>query len=387
MAELDCPFPTPPVEMFAQVVSKESDWYTFATYLGAPLHQLDHIRRNLNNELNLPRFYIEVYKCRDSFRKRPLTWEHIATSLKQMGNKTLAEHIELKFVKPFKQCIQATTSSGDREFQIRDERFEQIAQNYLELSEKLIILSCKVKLALKNSEDVDINELQELVKDKCGYSLSPEFANSEAAVKFDETFENLKKSCSFLNFRALIFIAKRFLENSGLYTGLVDLDKKINDEFKSSARLKDYADLIKKIEHETSIDSSNKTYVLKLGEFWEQFTIMQFEKVVRDILQTLHNVTSQMLVRKGCICVNGFFPNHIDATELIRSNPEESKFAKEIGVSKLHIENPSTAENGPPVEIKIYHFENPVKYRTVAEALSQCTHPRAKKHLEDIGMQ
>ena len=367
--------------MFAEVVSKESDWYTLATFLGAPTNELDHIERTYNKD-TLLRHYIEVYKCLGDSLEKPLTWKHIVTSLRRMENNALAEKIKLKFVIPPKECI--PSSSGDREFQcvkIKGPLLKQIAKKYKKLSERLTVLLTKVKLALAKKSKVEILAIQEIIERECGDLLPPSLSRDPEEKRFDVIFKTLNKRCSILNFRVLSLIADNFLKrNILLRRHLADLEKDIDKDFKSSVRMGQLVDLIKE---KQAISDNDKIVKLKVFEFWNEITIKRFEEIAGDILHTLYEVTSQIRVTKGCICINGVIPDHIDATEIIPSNsPEESEYADNVGVSFLRIESPSTAS--PPIEF--YKFESTEKPQTLEQALSRCKNARAKERLQVIGM-
>ena len=104
---IDCP--VPPVDEFAEFLSTESQWYTLGTFLNAPTHELDIIDSNYS-KAGILRCYIEVYKCLQK-RGEPLTWDHIATSLRRMGNHTLAEKIHADNIRPTQRSMLPSIST------------------------------------------------------------------------------------------------------------------------------------------------------------------------------------------------------------------------------------------------------------------------------------
>ena len=381
MAELAAPFPNAPISLFAEVLSKEANWYNLSVFLGAPTHVLDPLQSNYGKE-NIMRLYIEVYKY-FQYREEPLTWEYIAISLRRMGNDCLAQEIDVRFVKPAKECIPSNGADRNIFVEIRSPILDKIAEDFEYLSDKLITLLLKTKLAFKKS-DVNIADLQDLVEDKCGRSVVPPLpiVSHSPTKQFDVIFDGLKKNCSILNFRALIFIVKNLLKDDrALRRQLANFEKKVDKDFKSSVRMREFVGLIKE---KKIISNDDQIMKLKVKTFWNEFTIEQFETVAGEVLHTLYDVTSQIRVNKGCICISGVIPEHIDVTKLVSaSSPEESEFAKDIGVSLLHIDTPSRIARSRPIEI--YKFEMIGKSPTFEEALSQCKSPRARERLEIIG--
>ena len=65
-------------------------------FLDSSAEDLTYIASNYR-QAGIMRCYIEVYKCLEK-RGKCLTWDHIATSLRQMGNNPLAEEIRLRYI-------------------------------------------------------------------------------------------------------------------------------------------------------------------------------------------------------------------------------------------------------------------------------------------------
>ncbi len=296
MAELPEPFSTPSVGLFVEVVSKESDWYNLGMFLGAPINELDHIKQCFSKREHngLLRCYIELYNCLE-----PLTWEHIATSLRRMGNKTLAKEIQLKYV-TLKVCNpppRDNCRSRDECVSIQHPVIEPIGKDYEKLSERLIILFIEVKIAFEKS-NVNIYELQRLVEDKCASRLSRPSLFLAPQARIDEIFSMLKKSCSILNVRPLVSIVELLLKrNKDLRRQLADLERDLDNDFIRSNRMAQLVDLIKE---KQAISGNVKIVELDLRLFWNDFTINKFEKDLALILVEIYHFTPQIRVVVIC---------------------------------------------------------------------------------------
>ena len=96
--------PSPSAALFAEVLSREADWFTLGTFLGVPRHDLDNIARNCRDETVLRRL-IEIHKCLQKSSPSSLcsTWEHIASCLRRMDNNKLADEIHSHYIKTDQQ--------------------------------------------------------------------------------------------------------------------------------------------------------------------------------------------------------------------------------------------------------------------------------------------
>ena len=342
--------PPPTITEFASVLSEETDWYTFGTFMGVPTTELESISRNYRTE-GVLRCLIEMYNFIES-RGQPLSWEHIVKSLRNMKKNYLSNKIQSKYVTPFlqpspSQCVigeevstneasignsssQEQRSPQDNISVIGDSRVgkettEAIAKEFTTLFDKFTLLTSNFNKAFKLSE-VDMDELQDVIEVQCGLEpLSKEQSSVDAVLK------RLRQHYSILNFHILTFLVENFLKkNKMLLKQMSDYTKAVK-RFSSSAKMIHLVDLIKT---EQITSGRCKVVKLKVQEFWTQFTMKKFEKVINEILETLYELASQISVGKGCICVSWVVPD-LDIADLITPQPME--FLKIIGVISLHV--------------------------------------------------
>ena len=210
-------FPVSNAASFAKSLSKEPQWYTVGTFLEVPTAELDIIDSNYS-KAGIMRCYIEVYKCLET-RGEPLTWDHVATSLRQMGNHGLAEVIHPDYIlSPLhtpSDRVSPSTSGNEslaepteivskNYVKIKDSKIDKIANEFESLSERFILLLTKIETAFKNS-NVDIAELQGMIEGKCGLSRLSQ-------PTFDAVFGRLNQRFSILNVRALVFLVNNLLK-------------------------------------------------------------------------------------------------------------------------------------------------------------------------------
>ena len=343
--------PSPTITDFTEVLSEETDWYVFGTFMGVPTSELDSISRNHHTE-SVMRCLIEMYKCIES-RGLPLSWEHIVESLRKMNNYSLADRIHSKYILPSLRLspmsdqgcnvvispnTDSTPKNGEQHSaQVCDdedddtdsstgtEAIEVLANNFVSLSRKFTSLTAKIMIAFKEA-NVDIDHLQHLIEGECGLEPLPKEKASIAAV-----FGRLHQHYSILNFCVLTFLVEELLEKHQLLREkIADYENQV-DRFKSSAKMIELVDLIKA--KQTTTDK-HKTVRLKVREFWSHFTVKQFENIMNRILKTLYKLGSQISVKEGCICVSWVVPD-LDIADLITPQPME--FLNTIGVVSLHV--------------------------------------------------
>ena len=293
---------SPNISQFAEVLSQEPDWYTLGIFLDAPTHKLDAIGLHFRGDSCL-RCLIELYKCLESQAKTP-SWEFIAKSLRRMNNHSLADKIKANYsvipsLNPSRSlkssispssCTSLSFSSLESDSHLVDTSMPldvpcEITKDFLILKKKLTNLIITLKTSLVNSA-VDIGNLQIAIKSMCG--LKP-LVDMEAT--FEAIFFRLEGECTIIVYDILVFIRiETFLPND---TSLCNLVKEFNEgvnQFMSSAKMMHLVDLVRKRQ-----ENSNKSRLvrLKVREFWNRFTILQFENVLQNLFKTL-------LLAAGC---------------------------------------------------------------------------------------
>ena len=343
-AASDCPCPS--ADQFAEVLSQESRWCDLGVFFKVPKAELKRIEQNHSNDSL--RCLIELHDCLEK-KGKPFSWEIIATALRRMGNNSLADDIHSKHILPFirqvsseevntEQPVAIDRSPGDSHvkpapdhaaFTIEDNRVEEVGVEFLSLTERFVFLAAKIKRSFKTASTTDIEELQDLIEDLCGI---PPLSQSQAT--FEAVFKRLKQHCSILNFRPLIVLVENLLSNKkNLRKELAKLTASI-EGFKKSAKMVELVGLIQDAQIAPA-SGDQKKVKLKVREFWENFTMTQFETVINKILDTLYPRLSHITVGQGCICVSWVIPDHINATKLVPELPLE--FVQIIGVISLHI--------------------------------------------------
>ena len=336
----------PSGDQFAEVLSQESRWYDLGYFLEAPTTELKRIEQNHRDD-GL-RCLIELYGCLEK-KGKPLSWEIIATALRRMGNNSLADYIHSNHILPSIRCnsgkevsteqpVAMDRSPGDSHIKpapdhtIKDDRVEEVGGEFQSLTERFVSLSSKIRRSLKtytSSTTDGIEELQDLIEGLCGIPPLP-----QDQATFEAVFKGLKQHCSILNFRSLIVVVKNFLSNEkNLQKELAKFTSSV-ESFKKSAKMVELIGLIQDTQIAPA-SGDQKKVKLKVREFWEKFTMAQFERMINEILDTLYPQLSYITVGKGCICVSWAVPDRINASKLVPELPLE--FVQIIGVISLHI--------------------------------------------------
>ena len=97
------------IDQFAEVLSKEPDWYSFGIFLGVRSPDLDRIKHEYDS-ISITRCLIEVYKCLERLGKVP-SWDFVACKLRAIGNHALAEEIVSMHTQP---SLEPSSSSSVR---------------------------------------------------------------------------------------------------------------------------------------------------------------------------------------------------------------------------------------------------------------------------------
>ena len=326
--------PSPTITEFVHVLSEETDWYIFGTFMGVPTSELDNISRNYRTE-SVTRCLIEMYKCIES-RGLPLSWEHIVKSLRAMKNNYLSDKIQSKYITPFlqpstSQCVsgeevskneasfdnsssQEQSSSQDNVIVIGashvwKETTEAIAKEFTALFDKFTLLTSNFNKVFKQSE-VDMDDLQDAIEVQCGLEPLPK---EQSTV--DTVLKRLRQHYSILNFHILTFLVKNFLKKNKMLLKQMANYTKAVERFKSSTEMIHLVDLIK-----TEQIAGGRSKVVKVETHvfwnWTQFTMKKFETVINEILKGLYQLASQISVEKGCFNVSWVVPV-LDRTDLI----------------------------------------------------------------------
>ena len=110
-----------------------------------------------------------------------MSWEIVATALREMGNNSLAEDIHSSYILPsirhvskkevsIEQPVAMDRSSGDGHvkptpnhavFIVKDDRVEDVGGEFQSLTERFEFLASKIKRSFKAASMVDIGELQD----------------------------------------------------------------------------------------------------------------------------------------------------------------------------------------------------------------------------------
>ena len=333
----------PTADLFSEVLSQDgSNWFDIGVFIGASAAEMEVIRQNhaINGVVTC---LIKVHECLVK-KKKPLTWEAIATALRRLGNHRLADSIHSDYILPAirrassnEDSTASTTvhtqmdipTSDSQVVTIKDNLVDEVGEEFQSLFERFLSLTKKMLESFEAAaSNINIQHMQTLIKLRCGLSPLPQ---SEATV--GAVFDRLLEKCSVLNFRPLTFAVNTFLSNEEtLQMELKNLKESVVS-FSKSTKMIDLVSLIES--HQQSVGGDHKVVKLKLRDFWIKFTMEQFETVVNTILGTLYEQLSHITVGTGCICVSWIIPPSVDYTKLL---PKLSlEFLQIIGVISLHI--------------------------------------------------
>ena len=82
--------PSPIVDQFVEVLSLEgSKWFDIGVLLGATTAELEDIQQNCGT--NCRKCLSKLHDCLVKKKKRPITWEDIATALRRLCNSGLTD--------------------------------------------------------------------------------------------------------------------------------------------------------------------------------------------------------------------------------------------------------------------------------------------------------
>ena len=235
----------PTNDEFAAVLYEVVEWYTLGIFIGVLSRDLDEIDQTYSKKGTM-RCLIEMYKCIKE-RGIPLSWKHVADSLIKMKHRALADQIYSDYIVPSLDCL--PSAHEPRQLQelmtvvdhspLATDTITVIYHDFVSISNRYAKLVADVFTSLESK--ADIKRMQYLIKYRCGLNPLP-----EEKVTFEAVFDRLSDHFSILNFDIVIFLVKDFLpEKSDLIKKIEDYEAEVN-RFKSSAKMRQLADLIKK---------------------------------------------------------------------------------------------------------------------------------------------
>ena len=329
------------VDVFAEELVKEPDWYGLGVFLNIPTYELDSIQESVEGKR---RRLIEIYNYLD--RMSPIQWKDIIEALERMNNKKLANDLDRKYVKGSATAVGKPSSTSNvnenalepvsrgREdvvltsLESEDTSIdvsEEVTEAFCEISEKLVTLVFQLRRAL-HTEKVTVADIQAVIQGHC--DLQPLEAGD---ATLEKVFSRLHYYYCALHYDILKYLARVLLRDDH------ELHQKINEydavveKFKKSTTLKA---LMCTITENQNATEESLIVKLKVREFWGSVTLKKFQKFVSDILETLYECVSQIRVGKGCICISWVIPKG-KASEPIM--PQSLEFIRVIGVVSLHI--------------------------------------------------
>ena len=354
----------PTVDKFVKVLKPfGTHWFDIGVYLGASTEKLKEIDQNYSNN-GVVRCLAELHDC--LAKKVKLTWESIATALRELGNHTLADSIHSNYILPAihrgassnetdsttvhdvptsdsqvvdlsnavpeqHQVAVVAPTSDSQVIKIKDKLVDEIGEEFQSLSNRFDRLISKIWLCFESdSSNINIPMMQALVKQSCGL---PPLPQNEATV--ETVFDRLLIKCSILNFRPLVFAVNTLLSNEETFQKELEKLKASVDTFKKSAKMVNLVALIKS-KHQPSVGSDHKVVKLKLRDFWTERTMEQFEIMMNAVLDTLYDQLSHITVDR--CSVSWIIPSSVDYTKLLpKLSPKFPQLFQIIGVISLHI--------------------------------------------------
>ena len=349
--------PSPTADEFVKVLKPfGTHWFDIGVYLGASTEKLKEIRKVYTSD-GVVTCLAELHDC--LAKKGKLTWESIATVLRELDNHALADSIHSKYILPAihrassnensttsttvqpvpmdivpisadSQVVDSPSSFATKSKPIRGEEVEEVYAQFLSLHKHFENLTFKIGKSLKSS-NVDVEDMQRSIEGVCGLKPLPQ---NEATVGV--VFNRLKKQCSILNFQSLTLVVDILLRKKKvLRNELVQLKTSV-DTFKKYEKMDKLVSLIES--HQQSMGDDHKMVNLKLRDVCADFTMKQFETTMETVLGKTYELLSHITVNDGCICVSWNIPSSVNYTKLLPK--QSSKFLQLlqiIGVISLRI--------------------------------------------------
>ena len=331
------------IDQFVQELDKEHRWYDLGIFLGVPTSELDIIEQHYRLE-GIQRCLIELFKCFQSRRNEPVSWNNIATALTKMHNNNLADQICHKYVwnDPSQHPPSRHTSKGqslvsESNTQAKDTGTvsktnddillidPRIAKHFSKITTSFASLVLDIRNTLQR-KSIPIDEIQVFLQALC--NLEP--LSSEVAT-LERVYSRLHQYYCFLNYHVLISIVDRFLSNDiHLKHVLKDYTTQLQ-KFKKLAKMKDLMRLIKE---QRELHGSHKVVEIKLHSFWDKITIQRFERIARVVFLESYKLHVQIRVVDGCICVSWIVPDVYKCTDVLLN---DKNWMRTLGIISLKI--------------------------------------------------
>lgn len=323
---------------FIKQLSECTDIRGFCLNLGASVDELDDLQKQCTAQDMKARKQNTLEGLYKLIRKKgkpaSLSWLAIICALQKLGRKEniLAETLRSEFINTA-SLISPVPS--------------EIIEEFRQLNDHLITMILEIKnIITRNHYDNSLNRtiswLQDIVTMYYGLPRLEE-ATLEAVYK------RIESRCTIINFHVLEFLAEDYDRPALKFKmqSLIRDFKESLESFKHSSRMIDVVNLARKQTNKLQQqlvpaeighnDCDQQSIVqLKVREFWQDFTLNQFETIMQQIFDTLYDVMTPVCVTQGCICIEWNIPSY-KVSSSFNSLPTSEEFFYLIGVIHLLI--------------------------------------------------
>ncbi len=287
--------------------------------------------------MGFQRCLIELFNSLEFLNKVP-SWEYLSQAVRKSNNVPLANEIYTNYVLKPQKPLSLSSEGSSKGMSVSDKENsidvpsvdvpETITQEYEQLTERFSVLSADIIVAVKTS-NVDVHRLQQVLLHH--YKITP-LPPADATI--DKIFLQLQPHYCLLNYRALRFLTKEFLnENTYFEDRLSEYQSRVN-AFKSSTGMGQLMELFK--ERQSTLPSGCKKIKLEVSEFWSGVTLKSFVAVIKKIMLIVYKCGSQMEMIGGCIAISWIVPNELVSKADI---PIEDGVFQIIGILSVHIDD------------------------------------------------
>ena len=328
-----------------QIVIK---WEFLGLFIGIPDNELTKIRNQFFATEGIEKCKLELYKLWLNKGKNA-SWESVAEALDKIDHGALADCIRRKYSSVLHDLVPAVSIMSPPEVKSTDEVDSskpnqvgsmtkavpvvvkrQLVKSLEELEETFATLVVKTQKAFMEDPSL-LPLLIRYVKTR--FSGKGNLSGLSSNATYNDVFDVLGQHLHCLQVKPLLKIVE-ILPQGPL---IVDVKQYESDlvKYKKSTMLKDLIDVIKS----KKLGQSDMTpIVMKLGRFWLDVTIANFELLIQMQFEEMDDFLYISSITDGCVCVT--FSTLTNATSNIELKASNNfSFLKSVGIAFIMVDD------------------------------------------------
>ena len=344
-----------------QIVIK---WELLGLFMGIPDNELTKIRNQFFATEGIEKCKLELYKLWLNKGKNA-SWESVAEALDKIGNGALADYIKRKYSSVLHDPVLTpnvpavsivsppevkSAESNSTVAHITDEVDSSIPNQVGSMTKAVPDVIVKRQL-VKSLEELEETFAALVVKTQKAFMEDPSLlplliryvktrfsgkgnlSGLSSNATYNDVFDVLSLHLHCLQVKPLLKIVE-ILPQSPLTEDVKQYESDLV-KYKNSTILKDLIDIIKS---KKLGQSDMKPIVMKLGRFWLDVTIANFELLIQMQFEEMEDFLYINSVTDGCVCVTFSTPTNVTSNITLKASNNYS-FLRSVGIAFIMVDD------------------------------------------------